>query len=130
MKQKISKAWKSSTQVRKQRKYRYNAPLHLRSSFLHANLSKPLREKYATRAVRVKTGDKVKIMKGKFAKIEGKVESVDVKKSKIYVEKAENLKKDGSKTRYPIDPSNVVILELNTEDKKRFNKTKNETKSK
>jgi large subunit ribosomal protein L24 len=125
---KFSKHWKSSTQVRKQRKYRYNAPLHLRASFLHAHLSKPLREKYNTRAVRIKKGDKVKIMKGKFAKIEGKVEMVNAKKSKIYVEKAEIQKKDGSKVFYPLDPSNIVILELNTEDKNRFRRMKENKK--
>ena len=31
----------------------------------------------------------------------------------------QNIKNDGTKTYYPIDPSNLIILELNLTDKKR-----------
>ncbi|MCW1309534.1 MAG: 60S ribosomal protein L26, partial [Candidatus Nanoarchaeia archaeon] len=34
-----SKKWKSSKKPSKQRKYRYNAPLHIRRKFLSVNLS-------------------------------------------------------------------------------------------
>ena len=30
------------------------------------------------------------------------------------------MKRDGSKARYPIEPSNVLLVELNTDDKKRL----------
>ncbi len=122
MKKKFAKTWNSSKQPRKQRKYRFNAPLHVKSSFLNVHLSKELRQKYGRRTIRVRTGDKVKIMRGQFAKIEGKIESVNLKKSKIFVAKAEIQKKDGSKARYPINPSNVLVTELNTDDKKRMEK--------
>ncbi len=45
MKKKFSTSWKASRQIRKQRKYRENAPLHLRNKFMTANLSKELRKK-------------------------------------------------------------------------------------
>ncbi|MCD6275005.1 MAG: 50S ribosomal protein L24, partial [Candidatus Aenigmarchaeota archaeon] len=51
MKQLFSKSWVKSKQPRKQRKYRHNAPKHIRQKFMHANLSKELREKYNRRSL-------------------------------------------------------------------------------
>ena len=64
MKAKFSTAWKSSVKPRKQRKYNYNAPLHLRGSQLHVHLSKELRQKHGVRALRVRVGDTVKVLRG------------------------------------------------------------------
>ena len=49
MKKDFSKSWKSSRQPRKQRKYVFNAPLHIRHKLVSANLSKELRKKYGKR---------------------------------------------------------------------------------
>ncbi len=134
-----SPAWISSKQPKKQRKYRYNAPLHARQKFLHAHLSEELRKKYNRRALRVRKGDKVLIARGSFKKITGKVERVDTKNLKIFVEKADVSKRDGSRAFYPIDPSNVIIIELVLTDKERVKvlerkeakqKTETEKKSK
>lgn len=119
---KFSKTWNSSKKPNKQRKFRFNAPLHIRGEFLNVHLSEELRKKYNLRAVRIRVGDKVKILRGQFKRQEGKVEEVDVKKSVIYISKIEHVKRDGTKARYPIQPSNVMIVELNTDDKKRFKK--------
>jgi len=116
----FSKKWKSSKKAKKQRKYRYNAPLHIKGKFLSCHLNKQLRDKYKTRSIRVRVGDKVKIMRGQFKGREGKVEKVDVKKTKVYITKMEMQKKDGSKTLYPLDPSNLLIMEMETSDKKRL----------
>jgi large subunit ribosomal protein L24 len=126
----FSKKWISSKKPNKQRKYRYNAPLHLRGSFLNVHLSKELRQKYSIRALRVRVGDKVRIMRGQFKKTEGKVEEVDMKKLKIYIAKTEHVKRDGTKARYPIEPSNLLIVELNTDDKERVASLKKEIKPK
>ena len=85
MKQKFSTHWKSSTQVRKQRKYRYNAPLHILGKFLHSPLSKELRKEYGIRSLRVRTGDKVKIMRGNYKGTVGKILTVNVKDSYLLV---------------------------------------------
>ncbi|RJQ17560.1 50S ribosomal protein L24 [Candidatus Woesearchaeota archaeon] len=122
MKTKFSPSWKSSVQPRKQRKYRKHAPLHLRSAFLNVHLSKELRTKYGKRSMGIRQGDKVRIMKGRFVKTEGTVESVNLKKIKVYISKAEIQKKDGSKTKYPLDPSNLLLLEAVMDDKKRSKK--------
>ncbi|MEM4259678.1 MAG: 50S ribosomal protein L24 [Candidatus Woesearchaeota archaeon] len=130
MKKEFSKHWKSSIQPRKQRKYRYNAPIHIKGKFMNSHLSRELRKKYNRRSIRVVNGDKVKILRGQFKGIEGKVERVDTKHTKIYIGKAELSKKDGSKAFYPIDPSNVIITELNLNDKKRINRIQLKQKSK
>jgi large subunit ribosomal protein L24 len=122
MKKKFSSIWKKSKQPRKQRKYRINAPLHVKGKFLNATLSKDLRKKYEKRNFRVKKGDKVKVLRGNFKKKEGTVEKVDTKKGVLFVSKMEFEKKDGSKTPRPINPSNVMITELNLDDKKRKEK--------
>jgi large subunit ribosomal protein L24 len=124
MKKDFSKSWKSSKKPNKQRKFRFNAPLHIKGKFLNAHLSKELRQKYKTRALRLRLGDKVKIMRGQFKKQEGKIEEVDIKKSVVYVSKVEHTKRDGTKARYPIQPSNVMIVEINTDDKRRFKSDK------
>lgn len=119
MKQKFSGGWKGSKQARKQRKYRFNAPLHIKQKFTSAHLSKELRKKYNLRSIGLRKGDKVKVMRGQFKKHEGKVESIDLKKERIVVNGIEVAKKDGTKTTYPIHPSNLMIIELSTDDKMR-----------
>ena len=119
MKTKFSSSWKSSIQPRKQRKYRYNAPLHIKQKFVNAHLSKELRKKHNKRNMGLRKGDKVKVMRGQFKKKEGKVEQVNLKKTLVYVEGIEITKKDGTKTRYPIHPSNLMVTELNMDDKMR-----------
>ena len=119
VKSKFAKSWKSSKQPRKQRKYRYNAPLHIKSKFISSHLSKELREKYKKRSIRTRKNDKVKILRGQFKGKTGKVERVDTRRNKIYITGIEVIKKDGTKVLYSINPSNLMILELNLDDKKR-----------
>ncbi len=116
---KWSKSWRASKQVRKQRKFRYNAPLHARHNLIGAHLSKELRSKYKRRALPVRKGDKVKILRGKFKGQVGKIDKVDVKKEKVYVENMAITKKDGTKVFVPIHPSNLLISELSLDDKMR-----------
>lgn len=119
MKKKFSLKWKKSKQARKQRKYRYNAPLHLKQKFVHVHLSKELKKKYKTRNLGLRKGDKVKVMRGQFKKHAGTVERIDLSKTRVYLSGIEITKKDGNKTTYPINPSNLQITELNLDDKMR-----------
>ena len=129
MKKEFSKHWKSSKQPRKQRKYLAKAPLHIRRKFVSVNLSKELREKHGQRNIPVKKGDKVRVMRGKFAKKEGKILTVSLKQSKVTMEGIQITKQDKSKVDIKLQPSNLRIIELNLEDKKRLKK-KTETKEK
>ena len=125
VKSSFSKTWKGSTQVRKQRKYRHNAPLHVKQKMLHVHLSKELREKHGRRNIQVRKGDKVKVLRGQFRKREGKVERVDLKKEKVFVTGIEIIKKEGSKLIQSLSPSNLIIMDLNITDKKRKQKLEN-----
>ena len=120
MKKEFSKAWIGSKQPRKQRKYVANAPLSIKKKLLSVNLSKDLRKKQETRNVEVRVGDKVKILRGKFKKKEGKVTKVLTKQLKVYVEGIQTTKHDSSKVDVPLKASNLQIIELNLDDKKRF----------
>ena len=118
----FSKHWISSSKPRKQRKYVFNAPLHIRKNLMSVNISKDIRKKYKTRNISIRKGDRVKIMRGQFKKRSGKVEDVNLKALKVYVEGIERTKRDGSKSKIPINPSNLQIIELNLEDKYRKQK--------
>ena len=131
MRKKFNKNWKKSKQPRKKRKYLENAPLHIKRKFLSTNLSKKLREKYNKRNIPVKKGDTVKITRGKFKGKEGKVQKVFTKLSNLTIEGIQVKKQDGSKTNVKMKPSNIQIIELNVDDKKRFGgKNKPEEKKK
>jgi len=140
MKQKFSTKWKASKQPRKQRKYRVNAPLHLKRKMLSVNLTKELREKHGIRNIPIRKGDEVKVMRGKFKKRGGKIQSINLKNLKISVDGLQKDKSDGTKVPVWFEPSNLQIHLLNLDDIKRLKrkvkdlekgdkeKTKSETK--
>ncbi len=109
-----------SKQPRKWRRWLFKeAKLHERHRLLHATLSKELRKKYGKRAIRIRKGDKVLIMRGEFKGHKGKVIAVDMKRCRIKVEGATITKADGTEVLVPIHPSNVMIIELGEVDEVR-----------
>ena len=129
MKNKFSISWRKSIQKRKQRKYRFNAPIHIKKKFLSVNLAKILRKKYGFRNITLRKGDKVMVMRGKFTKHVGEVIRINVKRTKVFVEGVENIKKDGTKIFYPLQPSNLQLTELNLGDKLRKKIIERKTKN-
>ncbi|MFQ5474649.1 MAG: 50S ribosomal protein L24 [Candidatus Nanoarchaeia archaeon] len=125
MKKEFSTKWIGSKKPRKQRKYVRKAPLHIKQKFLAAHLSKELRAKHGIRSATVIKGDKVKILRGQFRGKDGKVDSVDQKKTKVFITGIDLVKKDGSKAMHPINPSNLVILDMVLDDKKRMKSENN-----
>jgi len=122
MKKKFTTSWKKSTQVKKQRKYRRNAPLHIKQKFMHVHLSPELRKKHHTRSTQLRTGDKVKVLRGTFKKKEGKVERINLKKERVFITGIEKIKKEGTKLLISFRPSNLMITLLDLENKKRKQK--------
>jgi len=100
----------------------YQAANHTRSKQLGATLSKELREKYASRSVRVIKGDTVRIMRGEFKGIDGKVTQVSTEKNSIAVEGIKREKLKGGNVDIYIHTSNVMITGMNLDDKWRQNK--------
>ncbi len=119
MRKEFSPKWNSSKQPRKQRKFRYNAPVHTRQKLVSAHLSKELRKQTLRRAVPVRKGDEVIVTRGKFRKKSGKVSRVDLGALKAYVEGIKVKKASGQEVEAPMEPSNLIITKLNLEDKER-----------
>lgn len=130
MKKKFSTKWKASKQPRKQRKFLANAPLHIKKKMLSSNLSKDLKKKWKKRNVSLRKGDLVKIMRGKFKKKQGKITEIKMKTGKIYIEGIQKKKQDGSKVNIPLKASNLQIIELNMDDKKRMKKIRGKEEKK
>jgi len=95
-----------------------------------SSLSKELREKHARKSIRPVKGDGVRIVRGGFKGIEGKISRVDPKMGKVFVEGVTREKIAGGKTgAVPIDASKVVITSLNLEDKIRKARVEKESGS-
>ncbi|MBS3166970.1 50S ribosomal protein L24 [Candidatus Woesearchaeota archaeon] len=114
--------WKASKRPVKQRRYSKNAPKHVVKKFMSVHLSKDLRKKYSTRNILVRKGDKIKVMRGEFAKKEGRVSRVNYKRRKVYAENIDLIKRAGAKAQVGLQPSNLMIIELNLDDKRRMKK--------
>ena len=109
-----------SKQPRKQRKALYNAPAHARGKHLSATLSKDLRADLGRRSLPLRTGDKVRVLRGEFKGHEGEVLGVDYKSYKVTIEEVTLSKSDGTSIFLPIDPSNLMIIDANTKDNRRL----------
>ncbi len=95
----------------------YQASANERHKRFSAHLSPNLKESHNAKSVPVRTGDTVKIMRGDRKGFEGKVNRVDRKKYRIFIEGVTREKVDGTTTLIPIHPSKVMITRLNLDDK-------------
>jgi len=87
-----------------------------------SQLSSELRERHGKRSVRPRVGDTVRIVRGEFKDIEGKVTRVDSQTGAVMVEGVTREKIKGGTSPVPISSSNVVITNLALEDKIRKKK--------
>lgn len=101
----------------KQRKMLFQAPDHIRHKHFAAPLSPELRASRGVKAIPVRSGDVVRIMRGDHKGFEGKITRIDRRKYRIYVEGLTREKVDGTTILVPIHPSKVMITNLNLEDK-------------
>ena len=95
-----------------------------------ANLSKELRKKYSKKSVSVRSGDSVKVMRGQFRKKTGKIVNVQRKKHTVHIENLQVPKRDGTQAFFPFHPSNVQVIDLNLDDKRRRQKIEVNVKEK
>jgi len=120
MANKYSRGWHGSTKPRNQRNARRKAPLHMRERMVRASLSKELGEKYNANSLPVRVGDKVKILIGDHRGKLSKVHFVNHGSLKVYLEDVKVKKADGREVAIPFEASNLQIISLFTEDKKRL----------
>jgi large subunit ribosomal protein L24 len=96
---------------------------HKREKLLGANLSENLRKQHNKRSMRVIKGDTVRILRGEYVGVEGKVEKVDTERSTLSIEGVQREKIRGGKVKVQIHASNVQIISLNTDDEYRMKGT-------
>jgi large subunit ribosomal protein L24 len=97
-------------------------PHRVSSSSAKAALSTDMRTKYARNTVRVRTGDSVKLVKGEYRGIEGKVQKVYPKEGRVTVEGITREKIAGGTNPVRISVANLVVTNLNMDDKLRREK--------
>ena len=96
---------------------------HKREKLLGANLSENLRNQHNKRSMRVIKGDTVRILRGEYVGIEGKVEKVNTERSTLSIEGVQREKIRGGKVKVQIHASNVQIISVNTDDEYRMKGT-------
>ena len=94
---------------------------HIHDSSIAARLDDNLRQQYQIRSYRVIKGDTVRVMRGEYSGIEGKVESVNTMTGTLAIEGIQREKVRGGNVKVKIHSSNVTISNLNLDDKYRQN---------
>ncbi len=95
----------------------YEAPAHRRSRSIGANLSPELRTQYGIRSIRVREGDSVRVMRGEYKGIEGKINKVHTKEGRLAIEGIQREKVKGGNIPVLIHASKVMVVGLNLNDK-------------
>jgi large subunit ribosomal protein L24 len=96
-------------------------PKHIRDASICSTLTDDLREQYGRRSVRVIKGDTVKVMRGEYTGIEGKVEKVNTRRGTLSIEGVQREKVKGGNVKVQIHASNVRVSGLKLDDKYRQN---------
>ena len=99
-----------------------HVPKHVRDAMICSSLADNLREQYTRKSVRVKKGDNVRVMRGEYSGIEGKIEKVNTQRGTLAIEGVQREKVRGGNVKVQIHASNVQIIGLNLEDKLRENR--------
>ena len=100
----------------------YRASKTLRSKQVSSPLSEDLKKKYSRNSIRVIQGDNVKIMRGEFKGVDGKVSRISIENNSIAIEGVKKEKTKGDKFDVFIHPSNVLVTGLNSDDKWRIDR--------
>jgi len=101
----------------KQRKKIYEAQGQSLRKLLAASLSEELQATQGRRSYPVRKGDTVKILRGDYAGIEGKVNDVDTRGQRLFVEGVTREMTSGTSTNVSVHSSKVMITKLNLDDK-------------
>ena len=97
-----------------------------KSNNICSNLSINLKKEYNRKSLRIVKGDSVKIMRGEYKGVEGKVEKLDTLKGRLSIEGVQREKIKGGQVKVQIHASNVRIMSLQLDDKYRKNKIGNQ----
>ena len=112
------------TRPSRQRKEIYEAEGQRLRKLLAAPLSDELRRVQGRRSYPVRKGDTVKIVRGDFAGVEGKVTDIDTHGRRLFVEGVTREMTSGTSTNVSVHSSKVMITKLNLDDKWRAESVK------
>jgi large subunit ribosomal protein L24 len=98
-----------------------NIKKHKLDNHIRSPLSENLRSEYKKRNARVIKGDTVKVLRGEYKNVEGKVEKVKTGRSTLFIEGIQREASKGGKVKVQIHSSNVIITSFNLHDKNRSN---------
>ena len=104
-------------------------PSHKRVKAIAGHLNKKLRTEVGSRSVSLRKGDRVKLLRGTYKGKIGKITDVDHTKLRIFIDGVKRKRSDGTEVQVPINPSNVIVDELDKSDAKRFKKKELKGKS-
>ncbi len=97
----------------------------LKNPTVCSHLSEDLKKQYKKRSTSVIKGDTVKIIRGEYKGVEGKVEKINTGKGKLSIEGVQREKIKGGQVKVQIHASNVQISSLKLDDNYRKNKIEN-----
>ena len=100
----------------------YQATFQTKNKQIASPLSKQLSERYRKKSARILKGDTVKILRGEFKGVDGKISQVSIKNNGVAVEGTKKEKTKGEKFDVYTHASNVLITSLNTSDRWRITK--------
>jgi large subunit ribosomal protein L24 len=103
-------------------------PKHKRDKMVAAVLEDSLRKQYGRKNIRVVKGDSVRVMRGEYKGVEGKVEKVNNERATFHIEGIQREKIRGGQVKVPIHSSNVMVISLNLDDDYRSGKLQAATK--
>ena len=106
------------TKIRNRQTYR--AMNQIMNKQICAPISKDLRKKYSRRSVRIMTDDTVKVIRGEYKGLTGKVAKISIESNSVAIEGNKKEKLKGEKIDVYIHSTNMVITSLNTDDKWRL----------
>ena len=104
-------------------------PKHQRDKMVGAVLEDSLRKQYGRKNIRVIKGDSVRVMRGEYKGVEGKVEKLNTEQATFHIEGIQREKIRGGQVKVPIHSSNVMVISLNLDDDYRSRKLQEATKS-
>ena len=116
------------TKIRNNRIYR--AMNQTMSKQVSTPISKDLRKKYSRRSIRIMVNDTVKVIRGEYKGLAGKVAKISIESNSVAIEGNKKEKLKGEKIDVYIHSTNMVITSLNTDDKWRIKILEKKPKSK
>lgn len=109
-----------SSKPKKQRKFHYDKPLHMKQQGLASHLDKKLAKQLEKKSIPIRKGDTMKVMRGGMKGKSGKITGVSYRKGIVFIENVMRKKANGEEVQVPLKASNLLVVDLDKSDAKRF----------